>query len=100
MTPETPEKAKAPKAPNAPGTGPAEGDGYTGRVEPGGPPDVRELPALTIRKMAVSAMHNNVYLLTCAASGEQLLIDAADEPDRILELVAATGAGRRTGRPG
>ncbi len=93
MTPETPEK---PKAPNAPGTGPAEGDRYTGRVEPAGPPDVRELPALTIRKMAVSAMHNNVYLLTCAASGEQLLIDAADEPDRILELVAAGGSGLGT----
>ncbi|MEP7333076.1 MAG: MBL fold metallo-hydrolase [Terracoccus sp.] len=57
---------------------------------------MRELPALTIRKMAVSAMHNNVYLLSCVASGEQLLIDAADEPDRILELVAVGGSGLAT----
>ena len=32
-------------------------------------------------------MDNNVYLLRCTATGEQLLIDAADEADRILDLV-------------
>ena len=93
MTPETPE---TPDPQNTPGTEPVEADGYTGHVEPGGPADVRELTALTIRKMAVSAMHNNVYLLTCVASGEQLLIDAADDPDRILELVAVGGGGLGT----
>lgn len=66
---------------------------YTGEVVPGGPADVRELPALTIRKLAVSQMHNNVYLLTCVASGEQLLIDAADEADRVLELIQGSGSG-------
>lgn len=69
---------------------------YTGSVTPGGPPDVRELEQLTIRKLAVSQMHNNVYLLTCHGTGEQLLIDAADEPDRIMELVAAGGDGLGT----
>ncbi|HET7398442.1 MAG TPA: MBL fold metallo-hydrolase [Intrasporangium sp.] len=64
---------------------------YTGDVEPGGPADTRELPQLTIRKLAVSAMHNNVYLLTCRRTGEQLLIDAADEAGRILELVRSGG---------
>lgn len=64
---------------------------YTGEVRPGGPADVRELPDLTIRKLCVSAMHNNVYLLTCRVSGEQLLVDAADEPARVLELVRAGG---------
>lgn len=93
MTPETPETTNARQTA---GTAPAQGAGYTGDVEPGGRVDVRVLPALTIRKMAVSAMHNNVYLLTCTASGEQLLIDAADEPDRILELVAAGGSGLGT----
>ncbi|MEO6999220.1 MAG: MBL fold metallo-hydrolase [Terracoccus sp.] len=87
---------KTPKTPKTSGPGPADGNGYTGHVEPGGGVDVRELPAVTIRKMAVSAMHNNVYLLTCVVSGEQLLIDAADEPDRILELVAAGGRGLGT----
>jgi glyoxylase-like metal-dependent hydrolase (beta-lactamase superfamily II) len=66
---------------------------YTGHVAPGGPTDTRDLGRATIRKMAVSEMHNNVYLVTCTASGEQLLVDAADDPARCLELVAE-GTGR------
>lgn len=66
-------------------------DTYTPDVTPGGPWSTRELDELTIRKLAVSEMHNNVYLLTCRRSGEQLLIDAADESERIRELVAAGG---------
>ena len=38
-------------------------------------------------------MHNNVYLVTCTATGEQLLIDAADDPHRCLLLVRE-GTGR------
>lgn len=68
-------------------------DTYTGDVAPGGPADVRELPALTIRKLAVSQMHNNVYLLTCRRTGEQLLVDAADDAPTILELVRGSGNG-------
>ncbi|MGY2130126.1 MBL fold metallo-hydrolase [Blastococcus sp. SYSU DS0617] len=60
---------------------------YTGDVEVGGAPDVRELPGLTIRKLAVSEMANNAYLLTCTATGEALLIDAAAEPEALLALV-------------
>ena len=60
---------------------------YTGGVLPGGPTDVRELEELIVRKVAVGPMRNNAYLLTCRASGAQLLIDAADEPDRLLALV-------------
>lgn len=66
---------------------------YTGDVAPGGPSDVRELPHLTIRKAAVSSMHNNVYLLTDRATGHQLLLDAADDVGRITALVAE-GTGR------
>lgn len=66
---------------------------YTGDVTPGGPTEVRELSRLTIRKISVSAMHNNVYLLTCSATGAQLLIDAADDPARIQALIAE-GTGR------
>ena len=52
---------------------------YTGDVTPGGPPDARELDALTITKVAVDEkMSNNCYLLTCKHTGEQVLIDAAD----------------------
>ena len=64
---------------------------YTGKVLPGGPVHVRELPGLTIRKLAVSGMSNNVYLLTCRSTGRQLLVDAADEPERILSVVGASG---------
>ena len=60
---------------------------YTGRVVPGGPTDIRRLDRATIRKMSVSEMHNNVYLFTCNATGEQLLVDAADDPHRCLLLV-------------
>ncbi|MGY1603244.1 MBL fold metallo-hydrolase [Geodermatophilus sp. SYSU D00815] len=60
---------------------------YTGDVEVGGPADVRELPGLTITKLAVSEMANNVYLLRDAATGEALLVDAAAEPEKLLGLV-------------
>ncbi len=66
---------------------------YTGHVVPGGPADTRTLGRVTIRKMAVSPMDNNVYLLTCTATGEQLLVDAADDPQRCLQLVRE-GTGR------
>jgi glyoxylase-like metal-dependent hydrolase (beta-lactamase superfamily II) len=64
---------------------------YTGKVSVGGPWDVRRLPALTIAKLAVGPMDNNAYLLRCTASGEGLLIDAANEADRLHELVRLDG---------
>ena len=64
---------------------------YTGEVEVGGPADVRELPGLTITKLAVSEMANNVYLLRDAATGEGLLIDAAAEPEAVLGLIGDGG---------
>lgn len=61
---------------------------YTGAVKPGGPADVRELGRLTITKVAVDAqMSNNCYLLRCRTTGEQLLIDAAAEPETLLPLI-------------
>lgn len=67
---------------------------YTGEVEVGGPVDVRELPGLTITKVATNPFNNNCYLLRDAASGDTLLIDAAGDPDRLL---AALGDGRLVG---
>ena len=65
---------------------------YTGDVEPGGSPDVRELDALTITKVAVDQqMSNNCYLLTCRSTGTQVLVDAAAEPERLLPLVGDAG---------
>jgi glyoxylase-like metal-dependent hydrolase (beta-lactamase superfamily II) len=69
---------------------------YTGDVVTGGPSDRRDLPLLTIRKASVGTMANNVYLLTCAGSGATLLIDAADEPERIMSLVSESHAALDT----
>ena len=60
---------------------------YTGEVTVGGPADVRELPGLTITKVATPPFENNCYLLRCTATGETLLIDAAGDAPRLLELV-------------
>lgn len=66
---------------------------YTGDVTWGGPADVRELPAAVIRKANVSPQDNNAYLITCRATGEQLLIDAAADAPRLLTLVTEGGSG-------
>ncbi|WP_069811892.1 MBL fold metallo-hydrolase [Streptomyces sp. TP-A0874] len=64
---------------------------YSGRVTVGGPADVHELTDLMISKVAVGPMENNAYLLRCRATGEQLLIDAANEPRTLLNLVGEDG---------
>ena len=50
---------------------------------------------LTIRSVSVSEMDNRCYLLTCRVTGEQLLVDAADEPDTLTALLHR---GSPTGR--
>jgi glyoxylase-like metal-dependent hydrolase (beta-lactamase superfamily II) len=62
---------------------------YTGNVSVGGPADRRELPGLTITKVAVGPMNNNAYLLQCTATGQLALIDAANEASTLLSLVGA-----------
>ena len=65
---------------------------YTGEVAPGGEPGVREAGGLTITKLAVDPdMSNNCYLLRCRATGDQVLVDAAAEPQRLLDLVGDAG---------
>jgi glyoxylase-like metal-dependent hydrolase (beta-lactamase superfamily II) len=56
----------------------------------GGPADTRELPGLTITKVAVGPMDNNAYLLRCAQTGQLALIDAAHEADTLLALIGDT----------
>jgi glyoxylase-like metal-dependent hydrolase (beta-lactamase superfamily II) len=63
---------------------------YTGDVRVGGPSDTREIGGgLTVTKLAVGDMNNNAYLLR-DGSGQGLLIDAAAEPDRLIELIGDT----------
>ncbi|MFE9793564.1 MBL fold metallo-hydrolase [Streptomyces goshikiensis] len=64
---------------------------YSGAVKVGGPADVHELPDLMISKVAVGPMNNNAYLLRCRATDEQLLIDAAAEPESLLRLIGDDG---------
>lgn len=64
---------------------------YTGETEVGGSADRREVGDLAITKVAVGPMNNNAYLLTCQTTGEQVLIDAANDADTILELVGDGG---------
>ena len=66
-------------------------DTYTGKVQVGGTMDVRRLPGLTIAKLAVGPMSNNAYLLRCTQTDEGLLIDAANEAERLQELVRFEG---------
>ncbi|HEU0128624.1 MAG TPA: MBL fold metallo-hydrolase, partial [Pseudonocardiaceae bacterium] len=60
---------------------------YDGAVAPGGPAQRRTLDALTVTKISVGPMDNNAYLLACRSSGEALLIDAANEAERLMDLL-------------
>ena len=63
---------------------------YTGNVKVGGPSDTREIDGLTVTKLAVGPMDNNAYLLRDTGTGEGLLIDAANDPARVLEMIGDT----------
>jgi glyoxylase-like metal-dependent hydrolase (beta-lactamase superfamily II) len=67
---------------------------YTGDVSVGGPPDSREIDGLSVTKLAVGPMDNNAYLLRCLRTGEGLLIDAANEADRVLAMIGDTPVRR------
>jgi glyoxylase-like metal-dependent hydrolase (beta-lactamase superfamily II) len=62
-------------------------DTYSGHVEPGGDAAARTLGSLRITKISVGMLDNNAYLLRCLRTGDALLIDAADQADRLLDLL-------------
>ncbi|MGC0250635.1 MBL fold metallo-hydrolase [Pseudactinotalea sp. Z1748] len=62
-----------------------------GHAEPGGPSIAWDLGVVQIRKASVSEQDNNAYLLTETSSGAHLLIDAADDADRLCALLAEPG---------
>lgn len=53
---------------------------------------IHSLREVTIRKISVSEMDNNVYLLTAKRTGAQLLIDAADDLPAIEKMLADASA--------
>lgn len=68
-------------------------ESYTGHVESGGAAQRREVPGARVTKMSVGPMDNNTYLIQCAATGATLLVDAANDADRILALIEQETAG-------
>lgn len=62
------------------------GDNYTGHVDPQ-TATRRALPGASIVKVSVGPMDNNAYLVTCSQTGETLLIDAANDPAILLDLI-------------
>ena len=49
---------------------------------------------LEIHKVVVGPMDNNVFVLRCRHTGDAVLIDAANEHDRLLELAKGLGVRR------
>ena len=68
---------------------------YDGHVTPGDAPAIRDIGVARISKISVSDMHNSVYLVTDVATGDALLIDAANDWPAISAMIAADG-GRVT----
>jgi glyoxylase-like metal-dependent hydrolase (beta-lactamase superfamily II) len=62
-------------------------DDYTGHTDPGGPAIRRTLGGLAVSKVSVGPMDNNAYLLVCTATREAVLVDAANEPERLVDLI-------------
>src|SRR6476620_6018683 len=49
---------------------------------------------LEIHKVVVGPMDNNVFVLRCTHTGDAVLIDAANEHDKLLDLAKALNVGR------
>ncbi len=67
---------------------------YTGEVIVGGPAQTRMAGDLSITKVAVGPMNNNAYLLRCTVTGQQALIDAANDADALLALIGTEGIAK------
>jgi glyoxylase-like metal-dependent hydrolase (beta-lactamase superfamily II) len=50
-----------------------------------------EDPSVEIHKVVVGPYDNNVYVVRCRQSGEAVLVDAANEHERLLELCRRLG---------
>ena len=47
-----------------------------------------------VHKVVVGPMDNNVFVLRCTGTGQAVLVDAANEPERLLGMVRDLGVGR------
>ncbi|MBD0860250.1 MBL fold metallo-hydrolase [Gordonia sp. zg691] len=62
-------------------------DTYTGDLSESKTPQRRTLSSATIVKLSVGPMDNNVYVVTSRATGDQLIIDAANDADTITAVL-------------
>jgi glyoxylase-like metal-dependent hydrolase (beta-lactamase superfamily II) len=64
---------------------------YDGHVDPGGAPAIRTVRhhagAITVTKLSVGPMDNNCYVLADHTTGTGIVIDAADDADRVLDAI-------------
>ncbi|TCN38045.1 glyoxylase-like metal-dependent hydrolase (beta-lactamase superfamily II) [Kribbella orskensis] len=67
---------------------------YHGNVHVGGPAQTHELAQLMITKVAVGPMDNNAYLLRCRLTDEQVLIDAANDANTLLNVIGSEGISK------
>ncbi|MEV6219057.1 MBL fold metallo-hydrolase [Nocardia sp. NPDC051833] len=67
---------------------------YTGHVTATGAAQQRDVPGARIVKMSVGPMDNNTYLVQSTATGAAILIDAANDAARILELTGQETPGQ------
>ncbi|NBP17813.1 MAG: MBL fold metallo-hydrolase [Actinobacteria bacterium] len=51
-------------------------------------------PDVEVHKLVVGPVENNVFVVRCRLTGEAVLIDAANEHERLLELCTALGVRR------
>lgn len=58
------------------------------------PPPMYTDSQLEITEVVVGPMDNNVYVARCRATGDAVLIDAANEHERLLDLCRALGVRR------
>ena len=49
---------------------------------------------LEVHRLVVGSYENNVFVIRCRETGEAVLIDAANEHEKLLELCQATGVKR------
>ena len=60
---------------------------YTGSVTAGGAAQLKRFPGGSLTKLSVGPMDNNAYVVVCDSTGKALLIDAANDAERLTELL-------------
>jgi glyoxylase-like metal-dependent hydrolase (beta-lactamase superfamily II) len=62
-------------------------ENYTGSVTAGGAAQLKRFPGGSLTKISVGPMDNNAYVVVCDSTGKALLIDAANDAERLTELL-------------